>query len=177
MRTRTLAGLLTGVLLAVTGCAGGGSGSGDAAEGGGDAPPAASSAGPPADLGFEAVTLEGGTLDGEDLAGTPTVFWFWAPWCPTCRAQAPAVSDLALKYDGVVEVVGVGGLADEADIRDYAATVEGPRHLVDPKGEIWQHFGVTAQSTYLVVDADGSVVADGYLDDPVLAERVAALAG
>ena len=129
-----------------------------------------------AELSFTAKTLDGASFDGETLAGTPTVFWFWAPWCPTCRAQAPGVARLAEQYAGQVDVVGVGGLADAADIRDVARQVEGPLHLVDEEGEVWRHFGVTAQSTYLVLDADGGVVAEGYLDDAVLADEVADLA-
>jgi hypothetical protein len=48
---------------------------------------------------------------------------------------------------------------------------------MDPQGALWRHFGVTAQSTYVVLDADGEVVADGYLDDHVLADKVAELVG
>lgn len=32
-------------------------------------------------------------------------------------------------------------------------------HLIDEKGEIWRHFNVTAQNTYVVLDADGVVSA------------------
>lgn len=133
------------------------------------------SAAVPAVLDFSGELLDGSSFDGATLAGKPTVLWFWAPWCPTCRAQAPAVSSLASEYAGQVNVVGVGGLADPADIRDYAETVDGPTHLVDEAGAIWRKFGVTAQSSYVVLAADGTVVADGYLDDPVLADKVAEL--
>lgn len=171
MHTRTLAALLVSTILVLTGC-----GATTTAAGGADT--AAGSSGAAATrLAFTGTELDGSTLEGADLAGKPTVFWFWAPWCPTCRAQAPGVSALATEYDGRVNVVGVGGLADEADIRDFAQQVEGPIHLVDPDGAIWRHFGVTAQSTYLVLDAAGDVVVNGYLDDPVLADKVAGLVG
>lgn len=128
-------------------------------------------------LAFSGETLDGASFDGSELAGQPAVLWFWAPWCPTCRAQAAGVSGLAEKYAGEVSVVGVGGLAEVDDIRDYARQVDGPLHLIDPDGAVWRHFGVTAQSTYVVLDADGAVVAEGYLDDQVLADKVAELAG
>ncbi len=127
-------------------------------------------------LSFTADTLDGSSFNGDQLAGKPAVLWFWAPWCPTCRAQAPAVSRLAKTYGGKVNVVGVGGLAAIDDIRDYAGQVDGPTHLVDPDGTVWRHFGVTAQSTYVVLDAGGAVIAEGYLDDQVLAAKVAELA-
>ncbi len=71
----------------------------------------------------------------------------------------------------------MGGLADAADIRDFARQVDGPMHLIDEEGEIWRHFNVTAQSTYVVLDADGVVVSEGYLDDNALADQVAELVG
>lgn len=140
-----------------------------------DSPGAATVGG--ADLAFTAETLGGETFEGERLDGKPAVLWFWAPWCPTCRAQAGGVSSLAETYDGEVSVVGVGGLADPKDIRDYASTVDGPVHLVDDEGAVWRHFGVTAQSTYLVIDADGGIVAEGFLDDQDLADTVEGLVG
>ncbi len=42
---------------------------------------------------------------------------------------------------------------------------------------MWRHFGVVEQSTYVVLDADGEVVSEGYLDDAELADMVSDLAG
>lgn len=168
MGSRAISGLLLAALLVLVGC------------GTADKSPAstgASTASTARHLEFSGETLDGASFDGADLAGKPAVLWFWAPWCPTCRAQAPGVSRLAEEYAGEVNVVGVGGLGEVEDIRDYARQVQGPTHLVDPDGAVWRHFGVTAQSTYVVLDADGEVVAQGYLDDHVLAAEVAELAG
>lgn len=130
------------------------------------------------DLNFTATTLQGTTFSGELLAGKPAVLWFWAPWCPTCRAQAPAVSEIAKEYQGQVAVVGVGGAAVASEIEDVARDIEGPIQLIDEPGDVWQHFKITAQSTYLIVDADGSVVTDGqFLSDDDLRATVASLAG
>jgi len=169
MRGSTISALALSLLLVLTGCAAsGGDGSDEVTE--------AASANV-ADLAFSGETLGGARFEGEQLEGKPAVLWFWAPWCPTCRAQAAGVSALAERYDGEVNVVGVGGLAGVADIRDFAARVQGPTHLVDPDGAVWRHFGVKAQSTYLVIDADGAVVAEGYLEDQALADQVAGLVG
>ena len=83
---------------------------------------------------------------------------------PVGRRPAGSTA-IAQEYAGQVNVVGVGGLADATDIRDFARQVEGPTHLIDEDGEIWRHFNVTAQSTYVILDADGGVVSEGYLDD------------
>jgi hypothetical protein len=55
--------------------------------------------------------------------------------------------------------------------------VPGLPQLSDPDGAVWRHFGVTAQSTYVVLSADGAVVTSGYLDDGDLASLVATLVG
>jgi thiol-disulfide isomerase/thioredoxin len=130
-----------------------------------------------ADYDFTGTTLDGDRFEGASLEGEPAVLWFWAPWCPTCRAQAPAVSDLAEEYEGRVAVVGVGSLDSESAIRDLAAQIPHVTHLVDDEGAVWQHFRVTEQSTYAVIGGDGEIKAEGYLDDDELAALVARLAG
>lgn len=167
MRFRAMPAILLGAVLLLSGCGSSGEQAADT--------PAAGSSSDPANLSFTSKTLDGSSFDGAQLAGKPAVLWFWAPWCPTCRAQAPAVSSLAEKYGANVSILGVGGLAEVSDIRDYAQEVDGPIHLIDPDGAVWRHFGVTAQSTYVILDADGGVVAEGYLDDSVLAAKVAEL--
>ncbi|WP_299445055.1 redoxin family protein [uncultured Phycicoccus sp.] len=169
MRSTVLTRLVLGVALALSGCT---APAGDDPDPGPGALPAA-----PASLSFTAETLDGSTLDGRSLAGRPAVFWFWAPWCPTCRAQAGTVQAVSATYAGRVHVVGVGGLAPPADIRDYGSSVDGVTHLVDEDGSLWVHFAVTAQSTYVLLDADGRVAAQGYLDNEDLAARVAELVG
>ena len=168
MRFKTLIGILLGAVLVLSGCGG----TGDTSTAASGSSGASASA-----LEFTGETLAGAEYDGQVLEGKPTVLWFWAPWCSTCRAQAGTVAKVATDYAGEVNVVGVGGLADPDDIRDFAREVEGPTHLFDEEGEVWRHFGVTAQSTYVVLDADGGVVTEGYLDNDVLVDQVAGLVG
>jgi len=128
-----------------------------------------------ADLDFTGTTVEGSPFDGSSLEGKPAVLWFWAPWCPTCRAQSSNVSDLAQEYDGQVAVVGVGGLDSAEAIEELATQIPHVTHLVDDRGQVWQHFRVTAQSTYTVIDAEGEIITEGYLDDAELNDLVAQL--
>jgi thiol-disulfide isomerase/thioredoxin len=129
-----------------------------------------------ADYDFTGTTLDGHAFDGHSLEGKPAVVWFWAPWCPTCRAQSGTVSELAERYDGQVAVVGVGGLDSQDAIEDFAAQVPEVTHLVDDEGAVWQHFRVTAQSHYTVIDADGEILAERYLDDDELVDLVEQMA-
>ncbi|MGL5810380.1 MAG: TlpA family protein disulfide reductase [Nocardioides sp.] len=126
-------------------------------------------------LRFSGTTPDGKKFDGASLAGKPAVLWFWAPWCPTCRGQIPNVSALAEKYDGKVSVIGIGSLDEAGPIEEFATEVDALRHLSDPDGDVWRHFGITEQSVYVVLDADGTIVADGALGDDELNAEVAEL--
>lgn len=137
-----------------------------------------SSAAVPEALDFSAETVAGDEFDGASLAGKPSVLWFWAPWCPTCRGQIEGVSALAEEYGDEVSFVGVGSLDETSAIEGFAADVPADfPHLLDSEGEVWRHFAVVEQSTYVVLDADSEVVSEGYLSDSELADMVSALAG
>lgn len=130
------------------------------------------------DLSFTSTTVAGEKFEGSTLAGKPTVLWFWAPWCPTCRGQIGGVSNLAEQHPDDLNVVGVGSLDDPTAIADFAAKVSPEvTMLSDDGGAVWRHFGVTAQSTYLVLDKDGNQVASGYLSDDELENVVEPLVG
>ncbi|HEY5978260.1 MAG TPA: redoxin family protein [Microlunatus sp.] len=131
----------------------------------------------PAALQFDGTTVGGGSFDGASLTGRPVLLWFWAPWCPTCRAQLPEVEEIGETY-GDVQVVGVGSLDSASAIEQFAGRTSGfTVHLVDEKGSIWKHFGVTEQSSFVLIDAAGSEsFRAGYGGSDELAERVRAVA-
>jgi thiol-disulfide isomerase/thioredoxin len=132
----------------------------------------------PALLDFTSTTVAGEDFEGASLAGRPVVLWFWAPWCPTCRGQVPQVEDLAGTYGDEVSVVGVGSLDSAEAIADFARDVEGITHLEDADGVLWQRFGVTEQSSFVVLDADGEVAFEaGYGGEDDLAAEVEAVLG
>ena len=132
----------------------------------------------PETLKFAGTTVEGQPFDGASLAGKPVLLWFWAPWCPTCRSQANDVSAIANDYAGRVAVIGVGSLSEyAAAIRQFAAKAPGPVHLDDRSGDVFRHFGVVEQSSFVLLDAEGRKAwSVGYGGSGDLAEQVAAVA-
>lgn len=140
-------------------------------------PGASVSLGQTADLNFTGTTLTGKTFNGATLKGKPVVFWFWAPWCTTCLQEEPNVVALSQRYQGKVAVVGVSSLATVQMIDDIAKQIPSIINLVDPTLGVWNHFGVQAQSTYLVLDKSARVVGSGYLEDAQLSKLVAQVAG
>lgn len=170
MRRRTgTAAWVALALLVVTGCGS------PAAPG---SPAAASAAPSAAPTAFAAATLAGGRFDGAALAGRPALLWFWAPWCGTCAGQATTVRELAARHQGRLTVVGVAGLDEVPAMREFVDIFELEKvtHLADTDGAVWRHFGITAQSTYVLLDASGAVLHRGRLDNDVLTERIATLA-
>lgn len=130
----------------------------------------------PAILKFTGTTLDGAAFDSAGLAGKPAVFWFWAPWCPKCQAEGPAVAEVAEKYQGKVTVIGVAGL--DRSTQKMAEFVErtgtsGIAQLDDRTGDLYKHFRVTSQSSYVFVNASGDTEsATGPLDEDKLSSLV-----
>ncbi len=116
--------------------------------------------------------MDGGNFDGASLAGTNAVFWFWAPWCPVCKAAGGDVAALASTLGDGARVVGVGGLSGNTG--DMQAFVDDSgtaslMHLADTDGGVYTRFGVTQQHTYVLVSAAGDVRSiEAYGADPDL---------
>lgn len=124
-------------------------------------------------LRFEATRVDGASFAGASLAGEPVVLWFWAPWCAVCRSQIPTVTSLAAEG---TTVVGIGSQDSAEAIADFAAQTPGVLQLSDPEGALWQRFGITEQSSFVVLDGAGSeVLRTGYNDDGALEDTVAGL--
>jgi thiol-disulfide isomerase/thioredoxin len=130
----------------------------------------------PATLRFTSTTVDGKRFEGSSLAGKPVLLWFWAPWCPTCRGQVAQVQKIASDHRGDVSVLGVGSLDDADAIRAFARGFTDVTHLADESGVVWKHFGVTQQSSFVLLDASGAkVFSAGYGGSDELDERVAAV--
>ncbi|MFC4022141.1 TlpA family protein disulfide reductase [Micromonospora sp. GCM10011542] len=133
----------------------------------------------PDTLRFTGTTLTGAAFDAAALAGRPVVLWFWAPWCATCASQAWTVAEIAPKYRDTVPIVGVAGLGEQRAMKEFVTEFDlaGTPTIDDRSGVLWRRFEIVEQSTFLIIDRDGRVVHQGFLDGEALTARVAALAG
>lgn len=139
--------------------------------------PASDPAAVPAELDFSATTVDGASFDARTLAGQDAVFFFWAPSCPICRAEAPELAAVAAEYDDL-ELVGVAHTGSLADMQSFVETtgLDAVTNVADESGEVWTRFGVTYQYTYAFVDDSGAVeVVSGPFDESELRERFDAL--
>ena len=132
----------------------------------------------PDTLKFSSTTVDGRAFEGPSLAGQPVLFWFWAPWCPTCRGQIDQVQGIARDFEGKVNVIGVGSLDNAKAIARFADDAPGMTHLSDASGEVFRHFEVVQQSSFVLLDEQGKkAYSVGYGGSKDLADRVAEVAG
>ena len=64
---------------------------------------------------WSGITESGDQLSSEQLKGVPQLINFWYAGCPPCRAEAPDLVELAKKYEGKIQFIGV-------NVRDTAPT-------------------------------------------------------
>jgi peroxiredoxin len=133
-------------------------------------------------LDFTATTVDGEAFEGASLAGSPAVLWFWQEDCPICQGQGPDVAALIEHHGDRVAIVGVAGTglyrtSTDAQRQGFVEDTGtgGATHVQSPDGELWTRFGVTSQSTYVLLDSAGEIVDSGSFSGGELDEKVAAL--
>jgi thiol-disulfide isomerase/thioredoxin len=128
-------------------------------------------------LAFSGTTLDGAAFDAATLAGKPAILWFWAPWCATCASEAQSINDLKDEYGDRLAILGIAGMGDNKAMHQFVSDLEVTKvpNLDDRKGVLWKRFGITEQSTYVLVDKAGKILDRAYLDDLQLTTKVKSL--
>lgn len=112
-------------------------------------------------------------LSLDSLEGRVVVLFFWAHWCPDCKAQAPILAALSSKYSaqGLSVVaptqrygyVAGGRDANAADENRYIAQVRSSAYAFLPENAVplseanHLRYGVSTTPTLVVVDRKGIV--------------------
>jgi len=111
-------------------------------------------------LTFTAKTVTGTAFNSKVLRGTtPSVMWFWAPWCAICMNESADLVAASQKYKGRVNFIGVGALGNQPELQDFVAktgTSAFP-NIDDSSGAIWKRFGVVIQPTLIFIDKNGKI--------------------
>lgn len=122
--------------------------------------------------------VAGGEVDLASLvpSSTPILLWAWAPHCPTCAAEAPAVEAFSKKNANAVTVVGIGTQDDFAQAEDFVSTygVPTPQMLWDPGFESWRALEITGQPTWVLLTPGGEEIGrwQGGLPEDEILDRV-----
>ena len=111
---------------------------------------------------FNFTTLSGETISKDALKGQPALLMFWAPWCPVCRKELPALGRFyRSERPPTLRVISVG-FADSLDnVVDYvkgnSETFVFPT-AYDKDDHVAEAFRVTMTPTYVLLDQSGTVI-------------------
>ncbi|MBS2011640.1 MAG: TlpA family protein disulfide reductase [Deltaproteobacteria bacterium] len=127
----------------------------------------------PAEVGKPAPDLSITTVNGkgsvsmESLKGKVAVIDFWATWCGPCKQSFPKLEELAKKFSGKVEIVGVSVDDSKDGVAEFAKE-HGATFPIgwDDGHTIANRWKVGTMPTTYVVDSTGTVrfIHDGYHD-------------
>lgn len=88
-----------------------------------------------------------------DFAGKPVVVNLWADWCPGCRAEAPALRQLALENPDAV-VLGIDVRDTESAARRFYAEFDWSHpSIFDPDGRLANELGLIGMPTTIFLNA------------------------
>jgi cytochrome c biogenesis protein CcmG, thiol:disulfide interchange protein DsbE len=124
--------------------------------------------------------FDGHAIDLAELKGRPVVVNFFESWCVVCRAEQDFVDEVARRYQGEVQFVGVSNNDTVSEGRKYQRHFGVPYPLAnDSSGQTWAAWGVPYQPVTVVVDEHGRVVRrfDGGIEDKDLAPVLEYLVG
>lgn len=107
-------------------------------------------------------TLSGARFQLSALRGRPVVMTFWGTWCPPCREEFPALSELYRnRHASGLEVVGVNQRDQElrtADVQRFVDDLSVPFTVViDPRGRSRRAYRLIGIPTTVFVDTGGVI--------------------
>lgn len=134
---------------------------------------------------FELVTFAGESYSNGSLKGRPTLLVFWAPWCNVCQRELPLLAQFHQQNKPAPLRVLSIGFADtrtnvERFVKERSGTFVFPS-AYDEDRWVAQAFKINATPTYVLLDAQGSIVlvhrGGGVLQNPQFREFLATLKG
>src|SRR3954469_10281524 len=119
----------------------------------------------------------GGDFTLSSTTGRVVVLNFWASWCDPCKDEAPLLNEIARRYNGRAEVIGVDTRDVESLGRDFADRYALPFPLVHANASQYRRWGLTGLPETFLIDRSGRVV-DHFvqpLTGPELEQQLSAL--
>ncbi len=107
---------------------------------------------------FNSVDTAGSAVAFEPAGSTPTMVVFWASWCGPCRAETPAVQQVARSYGSSVRLLGVNAGEDPQTARRAMAQLGITWPVVlDVEGAVRAAYEVSSIPMVVILDKNGLV--------------------
>jgi len=108
-----------------------------------------------------APALQGALLDGKPFIlpakpAQPVLVYFWATWCPVCRAEQGAIEAIAHDNPNVITVAMQSGSRDEVAKHAGEQGLNFPV-VNDPDSRVSAAWGVHAVPASFIVDTNGEI--------------------
>jgi peroxiredoxin len=105
--------------------------------------------------------LQGVLLDGKQFVlparpAQPVLVYFWATWCPVCRAEQGTIEAIAHDNPKVITVAMQSGSRDEVVKHLEEQALSFPV-VNDPDNRISASWGVHAVPASFIIDRDGQI--------------------
>ena len=111
---------------------------------------------------FSVRLADGSTVGSASLVSTrkPAFLYFFATWCPTCRAELAPMRDVYPDYAGQVAFSLVG--VDPTESLDQLEKTRGERNypwpVAEPLDDMLKELRVFQESAKIAIDADGVII-------------------
>ncbi len=118
------------------------------------------------------LSVRGEHLDLHGDLGSPALVYFWAEWCPICRAEQGTILSIAKDYP-IISIAMQSG--DAGTVQNYLVEQQFDiPTMADPHAEIAGLWGVNSVPTSFVIAPDGDIAhaAVGYTTEPGLRARL-----
>ena len=116
-------------------------------------------------INFQFTDINGKSIQLSDFKGKWVLVNFWAPWCPLCWVEVPALNDMNKRKDFVVIGIGLDYGPDENIVRDAAQRHDMDFHAViaggarrNPDSPFRQVGPVDFYPTSYLYDPNGEIV-------------------
>ena len=131
---------------------------------------------------FRLPTSDDSELLLSDFAGRAVVLNFWATWCSPCRAEMPALQQIANEYEpsGELVVVGINMMEPAEAVKSFTKELGLSFPMVlDREGVLAARYGLIGLPATFFIDADGILQAQtlGQLHGELLDDGIYAVLG
>ena len=107
------------------------------------------------------VDYNGKTVRFDTFTQRPLVVFFWATWCPYCKAELTHLGELRAQYGDRLQVIAVNRGESRSDAKTFSDALvlpKGVMFLLDPNDSLFKQLGGYAVPETIFVNSRGEEV-------------------